>query len=219
MKKFLMASVHGACFFMLLAGNAAFANPIQDTMIAECDTWSDTAVTEELGLFFPEDESIDIHAFRGPPAPFNNCFFGGDPNAAFFVEMVNLTQTTWQDVFMVGDRGSRWLNADGFSGTFGPDAYVMKIDAVGLNAPLVFESDIVDGLFQPDELWRFNVTGFYDNFSGPNAEPRFDSLGLNSPGPTSLSNASIVANVAVPVPAAIWLFGSALALVACRKRK
>ena len=95
-----------------------------------------------------------------------------------------------------------------------------KIDAVGLfNPNLLGESIAADGIFVPTEVWKFIVSEFATfAAAGPLGAPVFASPGVFGVTPLS-SNASIVANPVspVPIPTAVWLFGSALGLLGWMK--
>jgi len=52
-----------------------------------------------------------------------------------------------------------------------------KIDAVGVNTPLISESIATDGIFEPGETWEFII----DDYIGPGPASAFLSIGAPSP--------------------------------------
>jgi hypothetical protein len=150
-----------------------------------------------------------------------------DPNSPnALVEITNLTPTSWRDVWYVADvfnltsgSGTLISNFDGF--VYDADAHILfgeafKIDAIGVNRPLVFESIAFNGIFEPGETWHFIIDD-YVNFAGL-AASLFNSVGV---GGVSLggppSSGSIIA-VAIPEPTTCTLALAALCLAMSRRR-
>jgi hypothetical protein len=157
---------------------------------------------------FPADEAIASESF---PANFNECSAGGPAGPDFEVHIKNLTPTYWTDLFFVADEGNFFNNHDGMI----LGGLAMRIDMVGVNTPLIFESMTVDGIFEPGEDWLFAVI----DWAGPAPPSLFDSIGVGAgSGGFPPSTASIVANP-IPVPAAVWLLGSALGLLGWLRRR
>ena len=116
----------------------------------------------ELGetVFPPDEMVISVWDLTDQTA----CFDGSDnptiPNV--LVSMTNLTGIDWYDVHFVSDLdnlqapngtpvpGASISNFDGWIGNAGLDdhAEAFKIDSIGINTPLVFESLIPDEIFQ-----------------------------------------------------------------------
>lgn len=169
-------------------------------------------LTHELGEFggFPVDELILSVAGGGSVVCVAD---DGDSFNDFEVLITNLSPHTWTDLFFVADLGNTVGNADGFIAETGQFAF--KIDSVGVNPNLIFETTLADGLFTPGETWAFRVSNFVVT-TGP-AVPVFGSVGIGTS--TLGSSASILANKVVPLPAAAWLFGSALGLLGWLRRK
>jgi hypothetical protein len=151
-----------------------------------------------------------------------------DPNSPnALVEITNLTPTSWRDVWYVADvfnltsgSGTLISNFDGF--VYDADAHILfgeafKIDAIGVNRPLVFESIAFNGIFEPGETWHFIIDD-YVNFAGL-AASLFNSVGV---GGVSLggppSSGSIIA-VAIPEPATFILSLIGLTTVGISRRR
>ncbi len=204
----------------MLPALPAAAMPVQGQFINDtthCDNPPDTALSDELGdaAVFPINEQLVITVSlvaKTVCVPDD-----GLPNE-YDVRMVNIGTITWKDVFFVVDAGVNFalgnydgwvqdLNNPGFTEAF-------RIDALGSNNNLYFETKTSDGLLEPGEAWSFYITNF--NAAGG---PRFDSVGQFSVSSAwgSQSNASILANP-VPEPATMALLGLG-GLSALRRRR
>lgn len=152
---------------------------------------------------FPADEAI---ASMSLPGQHFGCI--ADPLMSgpdFFVHILNLTATSWTDLFFVADEGNYFNNHDGMI----LGGLAMRIDAVGVNTPLLFENMTVDGIFEPGEEWIFLVLDWF----GPAPPSIFDSIGVGAgSGGFPPSTASIVANP-IPLPSALLLLVSAFGLL------
>lgn len=81
--------------------------------------------------------------------------------------------------------------------------HAFKIDSVGGNTPLVFESIAVDGIFAPGETWIFVIDDYVN--TGGLAASLFGSFGVgNSSAGGPSSSGSIIA-VRVPEPGTLVL--------------
>ena len=109
------------------------------------------------------------------------------------------TAIDWVGVWYVSDPETSLSNFDGL--IQGEEAF--RIDFVGVNTPLVFESMTPDGIFEAGETWDFIIDDYFnslglaaDDFFSPGA------VGIFSPG--GPSSGSIIAT-AVPEPGTLSL--------------
>lgn len=202
----------------------ALANPV-DGVYQDgpgCDNHGNLAAYEELGLapMFPMDELIDASATLTTMTACPVTDDGTMPNA--LVVMTNLSGQDWDNLFYVADPETRFSNVDGFATTDPvPNAAsifteAFRIDAVGMNRPLIAESILADGIFQAGETWEFIVQDF-GNLLGFGAAD-LSSLDFGSGSSTNFSAASIVAFQPIPAPGAAALFGLA-GLTAAKRRR
>jgi hypothetical protein len=140
------------------------------------------------------------------------------------VTIQNKTGVAWLDLWYVGDadpiyhtRETRLTNMDGKVN----GGLAFKIDNIGLNRPLVYESMTVDNIFEPGELWRFVIQDYESFFINPPLPASaFGSIGvgfLSGYEPT-LSSGSIIA-IPVPAPGAILLSSIGVGLVGWLRRR
>ena len=126
------------------------------------------------------------------------------------VVMTNLTPIAWRDVWYVADPrapmgavGTSISNFDGrvASGAVSTPGDAFKIDTVGVNSPLVFESIAFNDIFEPGETWHFIIDDYVNTIGL--AASLFDSFGVASAsGGGPPSSGSIIA-VPVPEPSSI----------------
>ncbi|MEM8864499.1 MAG: hypothetical protein AAGF31_03015 [Planctomycetota bacterium] len=196
----------------------AYAAPVSVTHenLPECDFLLVPEDLDELGINFPPDELIDAvdkltDQFACPSS---------DPGVGLgnrLVSIFNLAGQAFDNLWYVADPETRFTNVDGLVN--GHEAF--KIDRVGLNRPLVFESINANGIFEPGEQWDFIVDG-YSNLNGLAASALFSvaAVGFDSGG-EPLSSASVIATpVVIPEPTAalLVLFAVAAPMCHCRRR-
>lgn len=206
---------------MLVYVGTAFANPVQGAYrdIDNCDNHGNRAATEELGHMppFDQDEWIETSAQQTALVA---CPGSDGTQANWLVTMTNLTDRYWSDLFYVADwTETVFSNVDGDADDFAaPDHWyrAFRIDSVGLNRPLVFESLTPDDVFEPGETWQFIVDD-YSNIFGL-APDAFNSLGFAGASfGDPVSSASIV-QFLVPSPGVLGVLGLG-GLGAIRRRR
>ena len=205
-----------ACATTTLASAALLAMPaisqavpqiVQSQDTPHCDVLIPLSLVDELGhpSVFPFGERIDaVSTFTQQAA----CPSHENPNIPnVIVQMTNLNPFTFFDLHYVADPntpgaiGTSISNEDGLVNA----GQAFRIDRVGLNQPLLGESILNDGLFQPGETWRFIIDD-YVNTAGIPAHAFFSiSVGSASGGPPS--SGSIIA--LIPEPASMGLLGVA----------
>jgi len=163
---------------------------------------------------FPNDEWV--RSLEQVETLFRPCLEAEDnpliPNIK--VKIQNMTGGDIDVLFYVADTGTSLTNDDGLIGNAGlGDAQLaFRIDSVGKNIPLVFESMLADNIFQAGEIWCFVIQDFAGQ-GGRNATP-FDSLGIASQSPSGLSTGSLI----TPEPATMSLLAVG-GLVLFRRRR
>jgi hypothetical protein len=151
------------------------ADPIQDD-------WALSGEVDELGNQppFPTQEWItSAQVPWGGHIPCPSEFQTG----AVQVQITNMTGRDIPHLFYVSDPETMLTNWDEYVGQVGdPDPEeAFKIDAVGINTPLVFESMTWNGIFESGETWEFVIQDYFNAVGGPpNA---FDSIGIASVSP------------------------------------
>jgi hypothetical protein len=170
-----------------------------------CDMLLIPAVVDELGdpAAFPLGERI-AHMPLTQPGP-QVCDDAPDnvdiPNPV--IEITNLQAFNFTDLWYVGPDTFGFTNVDGLIN----NTLAFKIDSVGLNRPLIFESITANNIFEPGETWRFVV----QDYTLPTAPDAFFS-----PGIVGLPD-DVVSIVAVPGPGAAFLFALGLLVSALRR--
>jgi len=190
----LYAALVGAA---LLIAAPAIANPVfvvsADT--PGCDVLAipgSPVVLEELGDpagGFPVGERIGVAT---APSTYTPCGSVPDnavlPNA--LVSITNLNSTAFSAVWYIADYDTTLTNEDGK--VLGAVS-AFRIDAVGLNTPLISESGVADGIFSPGETWDFVIQDYFNSFG-------LSAAAINSVGLPSAGLGSSGSIVALPVP-------------------
>jgi hypothetical protein len=216
----MLKTVTTVAAILLLFPALALAVPtdVVSEELPECDPLLVPHLVDELGLapVFPPDELIEAvatfvnEAACPPDAP-------DLPNP--LVVMTNSTPTDWAEVWYVADpfpaTGGVGTSISNFDGIVN-GGLAFKIDAVGVNKPLVFESIAFDGIFESGETWHFIIDDYVN--TGGLSPALFDSIGVGSfsaGGPPS--SGSIIA-VPVPEPGTLALLLIGGAVIAGRLR-
>lgn len=128
------------------------------------------------------------------------------------VEITNMNFNTSVDgVWYIADQSTTLSNYDGWIN----GRLAFKIDSVGVNKPLIYESIATDGIFQPYEKWHFIIQDYWNQWALPASN--ISSIGINSqpdfPGAPFTSSGSIY----VPEPAMGALLGIGAVSVLARR--
>ncbi len=220
MKKLIITSILLALLVFFNSTAQAIPTYTQWEDIGNQDPLRTPMMVHELGVNpsgaapFPQSELISAYYY--PDVDYTPCSQNPDnpnlPNPV--VGITNLTGISWTSV---------WYVADFYSGAIPPmsndDGWVnggraFKIDSVGLNTPLIYESITFNGIFEPGETWEFVIQDYFNMYGlAPSA---FSSAGVPS-FPDQLSSGSIIA---IPVPGAFLLSSLGAGLVGyLRKRR
>lgn len=205
--------------------STALANPVDGRyrdMSGGCDAHGNRTAREELGTgpLFPQDELIRADAtFTQQSA----CPMDDDPAIPNrLVVATNLTTITWRELFYVGDVETLFSNIDGIASTDEvppPGAlatFAFRIDSVGMNRPLVFESIVADGFWQPGEQWHFIVQDYANSLGLPPS--LMGSLDFSGGSVGDADSAASIVQFLVPAPGSTSLVLAGMSLLAARRR-
>ncbi len=197
----------------------AMAFPVNGTYFDDpnhCDNHGTLLIVEEIGRapMFPTTCRITASwAFSSVTA----CPMTDNPNIPNVeIRITNISGRVWTDLFYVGNIETSFSNYDGFgvstTSPAGAHGLAVKIDSVGGNTPLIFESGAADGIFSVGESWVFvlqdwgNGVGF--------APDMLDSLDFA--GFSFISSGSIVATM-VPAPGSLAFLAAGGLLIRRRR--
>ena len=175
-----------------------------------------TTVLDELGTVppFPVGEQILTGVVNPPGGTACTSLTADNPLIDnVVVGIINLNAVAFSDLWYVADYTTTLTNADGVV-VATPPVPAFKIDAVGLNAPLIFESGVVDGIFSPGEIWNFIIQD-YTNTLALSAD-LLSTIGLPSAG---LGSSGSIVAVPVPEPTTAALLGVGLAGMSLVRRR
>jgi hypothetical protein len=189
-----------------LKASTAFAMPTSVTHVDIpncCDFLSVPTNVDELGaVVFPQNETITATEIPTPivacPSQFNNQI------ASIQVSITNLTGRSFDHLWYVADPETTITNLDGLVN----GQHAFKIDSIGINQNLMFESINANGQFEPGEQWDFVIDGYFNTFGLPPSQMQSIGVGSFSAGDSD-STGSIIA-APVPEPSSCLLALSTL---------
>jgi hypothetical protein len=197
----------------LLLGGPAAGVPVTvaHSDLASCDFLAVPSAVDELGdpSLFPPDElilSVDTTTMTSA------CPSTDTPAVNALITTTNMTAFDFVEVWYVADPETVLTNADGIVN----GELAFRIDLVGLNTPLIFESMTPDGVFEAGETWDFIIDDYF-NTLGIGADAFFSPGGVGGGSPGGPSSGSIIA--IIPEPSTVLLLASGLAVLALRRRR
>lgn len=145
-------AVRASLLFLIGIDSAVWATIVTIQNVVDTQQCGDSigigpTVVDELGVGFPLDELIFASDGLSPV---------GGPCVGINPVLIEITNTvspprSFTNLWYVGDTDTFFLNTDGTI----EGGLAMKIDAVGVHQPLLFESIVSDGIFAPNETWTF----------------------------------------------------------------
>lgn len=176
-----------------------------------CDFLFVPTMVDELGVGFPSDELIRA---QDDPTELVACAGAESPNIPnAIVEITNLTQRRFTELWYVSDPETMISNSDGFVN----NERAFRIDTAGVNRPLIFESGPVNGVFDPGEVWQFIIDDYLNMLGLPASAMSSQGLVGSLSGMDQMSSGSIIA-VPEPGTGGILVWGLVVMLVSNRRR-
>ena len=162
----------------------------------ECLEWEETSETACEGL--PQDDP-DI------------------PNVV--VAIRNVCSVARPELYYVSDPETGLSNIDGMINNVGmmDGQQSFRIDAVGMNKPLIFESLNLNGIFEPDEIWHFIIQDYQNGITWLDLPP--NALGSIGIAGNSFTDQVSSGSIITPEPATLALMGLGAAALAARRRR
>jgi len=200
MKKHLAVLAFMAVALTLGAKTSAIPVSVSHINLPSCDFLAVPPVVDELGdtpAFPPDERIVAVDFFTGAVA----CPSTDTPATNSLISMTNITSFDFVEVWYVADPETSISNVDGLVN--GEEAF--RIDSVGANTPLVFESIIPNGIFEAGETWDFIIDDYF-NLLGLAADDFF-SVGVGGASPGGPSSGSIIAFIPEPTTALLLACG------------
>jgi hypothetical protein len=192
------------------AKTSAIPVSVSHVNLPSCDFLAVPPDVDELGdtpAFPPDERIVAVDLPTGGVA----CPSVDTPAPNMLISMTNITALDFVEVWYVADPETSISNVDGLVN--GEEAF--RIDAVGLNTPLVFESIAANGIFEAGETWDFIIDDYF-NVLGLAADDFFSPGAVGGASPGGPSSASIIA--VIPEPSTALLLACSLVGLGMRRR-
>ncbi len=219
-----------------LLTSLAFSVPVKvyydDT--SHCDPLMVPRDVDELGIgqslvvagttngLFPKDEEISAFAFE---EFLTVCPDSDDPDRRdSIVSITNLTSParSFSSLWYVANPNTHISNWDGYVGQQGFEDYgvglAFRIDDKGHNKPLLSESGLSNGVFEPGETWKFVVQDYDAGALGLDAAA-FTSIGVAGGSLAGGKSSGSIIGMPVPEPSALVLLAISLVAPVLRRRQ
>jgi hypothetical protein len=210
-----VAGLTVSAFTIAARGELITINPVETPF---CDVLSLPNVVHELGNppVFPSIQAIEtLFTFTQQSA----CPTMDNPNIPnILLVMTNLSPFAWVDVHYVADAGQPGAGGTLISNEDGlvTGGQAFRIDYVGVNVPLVFESFAADTVFMPGETWHFIIQDYSNAFGLPPHAMTSIGVGLGSFGPPSSGSNNALE---IPAPGSIALLAISGMVLRGRRRR
>lgn len=175
------------------------------------------------GKAFPEAQRIDV---RWQEATTQTACQGSPPDDPCIDNMIVAIQNNYSvgavsNLIYVADPETSLSNYDGWiaQGPVGATpifTLAFRIDAVGINTPLISESMTQDGIFEVGEIWQFIIQDYANSLGGPATDLNSLGVAAASTGWTPSTGSIIIAAVPEPISMVLLAAGGMMLL---RRRK